>query len=134
MERQPILRVARNTLVIQAGLVLVVAVVCLLVRHNWLFGATVVLGGLCGWVPYWYVAWRIVRNVAKPIRQFLAAFMLAELVKFAAAIGLLALCFQIPEVAAYALLLGFGAVIVAQWAFPILLRKELSSDGSSNAS
>jgi len=108
-----------RVLIIQAG-VLIAVPALMLVFFGWLEARSALFGGLIGFVPNLYFAYRILASRGKPVKQIVRGFYVGESVKIMLTAGLFAIVFQIPNILFLPLFAGFLAVLLVFW-FALLL-------------
>lgn len=103
-----------KVLLIQAGMLMVVPAI-MLVFFGLLEARSALLGGLIGFVPNLYFAYRISAARGKSAKQIVRSLYAGESVKIMITAGLFVIVFQIPNILFLPLFLGFLSVLLVFW-------------------
>ncbi len=103
-----------KVLIIQAGMLIAVPAF-MLVFFGWLEARSALFGGLIGFVPNLYFAYRISASRGKSAKQIVRSFYAGESVKIIITAGLFVIVFQIPNILFLPLFAGFLAVLLVFW-------------------
>jgi ATP synthase protein I len=97
-------------------LLVIIGLAVLLLVQSVQSAFSVLLGGLCYWLPTCWFAWRIFAHTgARAAKQFVAAFFVGEMIKLFLSGVLFLLIVKYLPVNVVSMLIGFVAAIIAFW-------------------
>lgn len=103
-----------KVLSMQVALVMLVSAAMLL-GFGWLEARSAFLGGMAGFLPNVYFAYRISRSRGREAGKIVRSFYAGEAGKLVMTTLLFFLIFQLPDIMLLPLLAGFAAVLAAFW-------------------
>lgn len=121
MDSNPIVKAAKPVLILQAG-ILVVATIVFAIISGVAGLQSALFGGLAAYIPCLIMTWLVKRAARKEPKQFVAAFMFAELAKLVLAGLLVFLAIKIGAPSPVAMFVAFAAVLLCNWAAPLFAR------------
>ncbi len=114
---------AYQLIVIQSGVVLLVAIVFLM-WHGVVAGKSALYGGLAWVIPsLGFARWVFAKTSPRATKQIMVNFMLAECAKLILAGVLFVVIAKYASVVYLPLVAGFAAALVAVWVAPLVLMK-----------
>lgn len=120
MEAEQVFVAVKRVLLTQVG-VLVFVSALMLSLFGWLEARSAFLGGMAGFLPTAYFAYRIARSKGRSAQQIVRAFYAGESVKIIITAALFFLILQLPDILFMPLFAGFVSVIMVFW-FALLMR------------
>jgi len=101
--------------------VLVLFAAIIVMYFGYMEARSVLLGGLTGFLPNLYFAFRMSAARGKPAKQIVRAFYSGESIKLFITVGLFILVFQVPELKVVSLFAGYIVVLLVFW-YGLLIR------------